>query len=132
MLKLSAQGLPQSWISLEQAVLHYACDQVRWEAGVEVAVFRGGHNAMTGEQSVITVNSIIGTKGVPNINPFDLKPGLTNGKLFARDRNIPTSCSAVRWPSTTCEPCTSTCSPSVPAWRRTDAGSKTRLFRRTW
>jgi hypothetical protein len=31
-LKLSAQGLPQSWISLEQAVLHYAADQVRWEA----------------------------------------------------------------------------------------------------
>ena len=41
-LKLSAQGLPQSWISLEQAVLHYAADQVRWEAGAEVAVFRGG------------------------------------------------------------------------------------------
>jgi hypothetical protein len=69
-LKLSAQGLPQSWISLEQAVLHYAADQVRWEAGAEVAVFRGGHNAMTGQQSIITVNSIIGTKGVPNINPF--------------------------------------------------------------
>jgi hypothetical protein len=30
-LKLSAQGLPQSWISLEQAVLHYAADEVRWE-----------------------------------------------------------------------------------------------------
>ena len=44
-LKLSAQGLPQSWISLEQAVLHYAADQVRWEAGAEVAVFRGGTNA---------------------------------------------------------------------------------------
>ncbi|MDP3170002.1 MAG: HNH endonuclease, partial [Polaromonas sp.] len=26
-LKLSAQGLPQSWISLEQAVLHYASDE---------------------------------------------------------------------------------------------------------
>ena len=52
-LKLSAQGLPQSWISLEQAVLHYAADQVRWEAGGRVALFRGGHNALTGEQSVI-------------------------------------------------------------------------------
>nr|MBP9685859.1 HNH endonuclease [Rhodoferax sp.] len=30
-LKLSAQGLPQSWISLEQAVTHYAADEVRWE-----------------------------------------------------------------------------------------------------
>ena len=91
-LKLSAQGLPQSWISLEQAVLHYAADEVRWEAGREVAVFRGGHNAVTGRQSVIAVSSIIGTKGVPNINPFDLKPGLTNSKLFARDRNVCAYC----------------------------------------
>ena len=64
-LKLSAQGLPQSWISLEQAVTHYAADEVRWEVGAQVALFRGGHNAITGQQSQIAVNSIIGTKGVP-------------------------------------------------------------------
>ena len=91
-LKLSAQGLPQSWISLEQAVIHYAADEVRWESGGEVAVFHGGTNAITGQQSIITVNSIIGTKGVPNINPFDLKSGLTNDKLFTRDRNICAYC----------------------------------------
>jgi hypothetical protein len=91
-LKLSAQGLPQSWISLEQAVLHYAAEEVRWEMGREVAVFRGGHNAITGEQSIVTVNSIIGTKGVPDINPFDLRPALTNSKLFARDRDICAYC----------------------------------------
>ena len=91
-LKLSAQGLPQSWISLEDAVLHYAADEVRWEMGQQVAVFRGGHNAVTGAQSIITVNSIIGTKGVPAINPFDLRPSLTNSKLFARDRNICAYC----------------------------------------
>jgi hypothetical protein len=85
-LKLSAQGLPQSWISLEQAVIHYAAGEVRWEAGREVAVFRGGHNAITGQQSQI------GTKGVPNINPFELRPGLTNGKLFARDRCVCAYC----------------------------------------
>jgi hypothetical protein len=49
-LKLSAQGLPQSWISLEQAVTHYAAGEVRWEAGAEVAVYRGGYNAVTGIQ----------------------------------------------------------------------------------
>ena len=91
-LKLSAQGLPQSWISLEQAVIHYASDQVRWESGGEVAVFHGGHNARTGLQSIIRVNSIIGTRGVPNINPFNLRPGLTNGKLFVRDRNVCAYC----------------------------------------
>jgi hypothetical protein len=91
-LKLSAQGLPQSWISLEEAVLHYASDEVRWEMGARVATFRGGHNAITGNQSIITINSIIGTKGVPKINPFDLKPGLTNSKLFVRDRNVCAYC----------------------------------------
>ncbi|MDR2127726.1 MAG: HNH endonuclease [Burkholderiaceae bacterium] len=91
-LKLSAQGLPQSWISLEEAVLHYAADQVRWEVGARVAVFRGGHNAITGRQSVIVVSSIIGTRGVPRIDPFEQKPGLTNSKLFARDRNICAYC----------------------------------------
>ncbi len=91
-LKLSAQGLPQSWISLEQAVLHYAADEVRWEMGREVAVFRGGHNALTGRQSVIAVNSIIGTRGVPAINPFELRPTLSNAKLFARDRRVCAYC----------------------------------------
>ncbi len=91
-LKLSAQGLPQSWISLEQAVIHYAAEEVRWEVGAQVAVFRGGHNAITGEQSVIAVSSIIGTRGVPNINPFNLRPSLTNAKLFARDRNVCAYC----------------------------------------
>ncbi len=91
-LKLSAQGLPQSWITLEQAVIHYAAEEVRWEVGQQVAVFRGGHNAITGEQSVITINSIIGTRGVPGINPFDLRPSLTNSKLFARDRNVCAYC----------------------------------------
>ena len=77
-LKLSAQGLPQSWISLEQAVVHYAAGEVRWESGGEVAVFRGGHNAVT--------------RGVPKINPFHLRPGLTNSKLFIRDRNVCAYC----------------------------------------
>ena len=91
-LKLSAQGLPQAWISLELAVLHYAADEVRWEMGARVATFHGGHNAVTGEQSIIHVNSIIGTRGVPSINPFDLVPGLTNSKLFIRDRNVCAYC----------------------------------------
>ena len=46
----------------------------------------------TGQQSIIRVNSIIGTRGVPNINPFNLRPGLTNAKLFIRDRNVCAYC----------------------------------------
>ncbi len=91
-LKLSAHGLPQSWITLEDAVLHYAADDVRWTMGSSVAVFHGGHNAETGLQSCIEVHSIIGTRGVPRVSPHGLKPGLTNTKLFARDCNVCAYC----------------------------------------
>ncbi|MDO4591772.1 MAG: HNH endonuclease [Comamonadaceae bacterium] len=94
-LKLSAHGLPQSWITLEEAVLHYAADDVRWTMGSSVAVFHGGHNAVTGLQSRIEVHSIIGTRGVPRINPHALQPCLSNAKLFARDRNVCAYCGKV-------------------------------------
>jgi hypothetical protein len=90
-LKLTAQAAAVLG-NAEQAALHYAAEDVRWEAGVEIACFRGGHNAVTGKQSVIHINSIIGTKGMPNINPHELLPGLTNGKLFARDRCVCAYC----------------------------------------
>ena len=91
-LKLSSQGLPQSWITMEQAVVHSAAGDVRWVAGSEIAVFHGGNNALTGKQSVIAVHSIIGTRGAPGINPIDLKPALRNPKLFARDRQVCAYC----------------------------------------
>lgn len=91
-LKLSAHGLPQSWITLEQAVLHYAADDVRWTLGSQIAVFHGGNNAVTGFQSCIEVHSIIGTRGVPRCNPHATTPGLTNTKLFARDGNMCAYC----------------------------------------
>ena len=40
----------------------------------------------------VRVKREIVTLGVPGINPFELKPGLTNSKLFARDRNICAYC----------------------------------------
>jgi len=91
-LKLSASGVPQSWISLQEAVTHYAAGDVRWEAGSSVACFRGGHNAITGLQSRIEVASIIGTRGKPGIDPFAMRMTLTNSKLFGRDRHICAYC----------------------------------------
>lgn len=91
-LRLDAQGLPQQWLTLEDAVCCYATGRVSWEAGEEVAIFHGGINALSGVQSIIRVNSIIGTPGVPLINPFELKPALTNHKLFLRDQNVCAYC----------------------------------------
>ena len=91
-LKLTAAGLPQAWLTLEDACLHYAKGEVMWELGAELATLRGGHNAITGLQSKITVNSIISVHGHTKINPFDIVPALTNSKLFARDRNVCAYC----------------------------------------
>jgi hypothetical protein len=87
-LKLTAAGLPQEWLSLEEAALHYAKGEVMWELGAELATLRGGINAVSGLQSKITVNSIIAVPGHSKVNPFDVVPALTNPKLFSRDRHI--------------------------------------------
>ncbi|MFN4103283.1 MAG: HNH endonuclease [Tepidimonas sp.] len=91
-LKLTGQGLPLAWLTLEEAVLHYAAGDVRWVAGAHIATVRGGHNARTGQQSVVAVHSIIGTRGQTAINPFDIVPSLSNAKLFARDRHLCAYC----------------------------------------
>ena len=91
-LKLTVSGLPQAWLTLEEAVLHYATGQVLWEAGSEIAALRGGHNAITGLRSEVRVNSIIGVNGMGKVNPFDIVPSLSNSKLFQRDRNICAYC----------------------------------------
>ena len=87
-LKLTVSGLPQEWLTLEEAVLHYATGQVLWEAGREIATLHGGHNAISGMRSEVRVNSIIGVNGMGEVNPFDIVPSLSNSKLFQRDRGV--------------------------------------------
>lgn len=87
-LKLTVSGLPQEWLSLEEAVLHYATGQVLWEAGTDIATLHGGYNAKSGMRSEVSVNSIIGVTGMGKVNPFDIVPSLSNSKLFQRDRCI--------------------------------------------
>ena len=85
-LKLTGNGIPQGWLTLEEAVLHYAAGEVIWELGAEVATLHGGYNAVSGRRSQITVNSIVGVAGFGKVNPFDVVPLLTNDKLFRRDK----------------------------------------------
>ena len=71
-LKLTVSGLPQEWLSLEEAVLHYATGQVLWEAGSPIATLHGGHNAISGLRSEVRVNSIIGVSGMGRLRPAPL------------------------------------------------------------
>lgn len=96
-LKLDAGGLPVSWINWQTAATLYARERVRWEAGQERFVIRGGINAV-GEQSRLEIGSIIAVadrskrfeRGIPLLN---------NRTLFQRDENLCLYC-GLQFPAT--------------------------------
>jgi hypothetical protein len=94
-LQLDIQGMPQAWLSAEQAAVHYAARRVSWSVGEPCVVLRGGMNAQTGAQSRIAIAPIIATSGAARVNLFDCTPALTNPKLFARDRMTCAYCGGV-------------------------------------
>lgn len=95
-LQVDMAGLPKKWISIEDAVLHYAKGSVLFELGNPVTTYRGGMNRLTHTQSQITTNSIIGIRGTV-IRKADMErvPNLTNEKLFERDRHLCAYCGDV-------------------------------------
>ena len=95
-LQLDIQGTPQAWISLEQAVLHYATGNVAWEDGaLPLATLRGGWNAVSGRQSLIAVAPIVALRGHARLNLFEVVPGVTKAKLLRRDRHTCAYCGLV-------------------------------------
>ena len=86
-LQLDITGLPQAWISVEDAAGHVATDSVVWSAGERpLAVLRGGFNTVTGRQSMLEVPPIVALRGVSRINLFDLTPTFSKLKVIKRDR----------------------------------------------
>lgn len=85
-LQLDIQGIPQAWISPEQAATQYATDSVVWTVGEVCASLRGGINAHSGQQSRIDLHPIIALRGASRLSLFDVTPTLTNAKLMRRDR----------------------------------------------
>ena len=95
-LQLDIQGTPQAWISLEQAVLHYATGSVAWEDGAgPLATLRGGWNAARGTQSIMSVHPIIALRGAARRNLFDVVPAFSKRKLLRRDRFTCAYCAQV-------------------------------------
>lgn len=92
-LRLDINGVPQDWVSLEDAASHYATDEVAWFDGDgPLAVMRGGTNSRTGRMSVIEVHPIIALRGAARINLFDVAPVLSREKVIARDRRTCAYC----------------------------------------
>jgi hypothetical protein len=92
-LQLDLNGVPQDWITLQQAAVHYATDSVAWVDGDgPLAVLRGGFNVPTGRPSRIEVHPIVALRGAARVNLFEVMPGLTAAKLFRRDRHLCAYC----------------------------------------
>jgi len=93
-LQLDISGIPQQWISYEDACYHEAKGNVIWSMGaVEFDVF-GGTCAATGEQSKLTINTIIAVNG--KLSPKAMlhynRVPLNNRTLFRRDQNMCAYC----------------------------------------
>ncbi len=84
-LRLNKSGLPQAWLSRQEAATIYARQQVLWSLGDEALKIYGGKNA-SGEQSFLDLAPIIATGGDTSKRNF--VPALTNRLLFRRDGHL--------------------------------------------
>lgn len=79
-------GRPVHWLRWQDAVRHYALDQVIWGAGSELITIHGGFN--NGRQTKLQIQPVIAVRGADASHYEDHLPALTNRSLFARDSYI--------------------------------------------
>lgn len=90
-LRTDASGMPLEWINYQEAVRLYHLEQVAYSCGTFLYEVHGGINAISGQQSIIEVNSIIATHG--NTHALHkarerYTPPLNNPALFKRDAHL--------------------------------------------
>ncbi len=85
-LRLDISGSPIRWVPWQHAVNLYAREMIAWTAGDSLFSFHGGTNRLSGERSIVKINSIIAIKRSNNIKHGKRTiPPLTNRELFLRD-----------------------------------------------
>lgn len=92
-LALDVAGQPRRWITYHDSCYYYAKDLVAWSMGEQDMTLYGGTSRMTGEQSTLTMNTIIAVRGHVNAKALaHHRVPLTNKTLFRRDRNVCAYC----------------------------------------
>lgn len=95
-LKLDIAGNPNCWIPYQRSVYYYAKDRVAWEAAPATFNVYGGKSRLTGEQSVMTINTIIAVRPEGGLTDRQLRDvnrvSLSNPTLFRRDKHICAYC----------------------------------------
>lgn len=96
-LRLDVTGIPQEWVSPQEAAKIYCEGDVVWTAGPSIVTLRGGRSRLTGEQSVLEIPAVLATRGRANVDLASSSPALgrDNGRLFTRDRRLCAYCGEV-------------------------------------
>ena len=87
-LRTDVSGMPLEWIDYRDAVRLYHMGLVSYACGISLYRVHGGYNAMSGNRSIVEVNSIIATEGNTHVLDkvrADYTPPLNNQTLFRRD-----------------------------------------------
>ena len=84
-LRINTAGTPIEWLGWQDAVCLHSRELVSWTYGEEVMAVHGGCSRLTGEQTVVQLNSVIACKGKVFFNGRK-QPPLTNRALFRRDQ----------------------------------------------
>lgn len=90
-LRTDLAGMPIEWIDYRDAVRLYHTEQVAYACGEYLYTVHGGINSLTGERSLVEVNSIIATTGSQlgyDDKLHNYTPPLNNRTLFRRDANV--------------------------------------------
>lgn len=89
-LQLDVAGNPHAWITHEKAAYYYTKDLVAWSMQAADFTLFGGTSRMTGEQSSLTMDTIIAIKGKVNSKQLAQmnRVPLTNETLFRRDQHV--------------------------------------------
>ncbi len=90
-LKLDISGIPEAWVTVEEAARYYATGSIAYTVGDPFTVLRGGVSRLTQARSTIEVHPIFAVNGQSAAHLLlASSPALTrfNHKLFRRDQNI--------------------------------------------
>lgn len=93
-LQLDSAGNPQCWINHEKASYYYCKNLIAWTMNATDFTLRGGINAASGKQSMLTMETIIAVKGKMTNRQTEVmnKVPLTNRTLFRRDQHLCAYC----------------------------------------
>jgi len=93
-LQLDVAGNPYKWITHEKAAYYYTKGLVAWSMQQDDFTLFGGTSRLTGEQSRLTMDTIIAIRGKVNTKQYSqmTRVPLNNLTLFRRDHHVCAYC----------------------------------------